>query len=280
MIGPSNQIAVLVPNYNGATFIAHTLSKINACFPDYTTIVVDDCSNDESIGIIEKSGFKVLKRDMNGGFAAAINTGLSYLIDNGFDIAIVANSDIEIDHYSAELVRDSLQSLTNDSTIMVLGYCESSCIRCGDGEDISGFLFSLRLSIIKEIGYFDESFYMYGEEQDYFRRITDSGYRIQQTNIKIKHRKEGSGGGSLSSSWLAMRNALYLEAKRRLWRKMFHVYLVLFLTINRIYRPHGYQQDPSYQRIIRPGIIKGNILLIRALAWNLNNLISNRKDHD
>lgn len=265
----TQKIAVLIPNYNGAKFIRSTLDKFESNLYEFPVLVVDDASTDDSISVLKSSKCEIIERRINGGFAAAINTGFRYLIDNCYDVVLVANSDIEIDLLVGEEIRKSFSLFDEDSGIMVLGYCESGSFDCKINDDISGFLFALRLSMLKEVGYFDESFYMYGEEQDYFRRIMSSGYRIHQTNIRVKHVKEGSSSSSMRNSWFAMRNALYLEAKRGLWLRMMRTAIILFLMINRIYRPIGYRQDPSYDRIVRPGVLKGNYLLLKSVIWNL-----------
>ena len=272
-----NKRAVIIPNYNGESFIVNTVNVFLSFFNDYEIVVVDDCSTDRSVDLLNELDCVLIKRKANGGFAAAINSGFQYLIENNFYYALVANSDLDINSSDARKVFESLDILDSDLNVAVLGYCESGTLYCSINEDISGFLFALRLSVIRDIGYFDETFYMYGEEQDYFRRVISSGFTIYQTNICINHRKEGSGGGSLKSSWFAMRNALYLEAKQRLWWKMFRVFANLLLTINRIYYPSGYQHNPSYQRIVRPGILKANYYLFNALIWNFKFLYFRKK---
>lgn len=267
--------AILIPNYNGEGFIADTVYHFLVGFKDYLIIVVDDSSTDKSTQILNGTGCILLKRNKNGGFGAAINTGFRYLIENGFEYVLVANSDLNIDMLVAKKIKASLTQLESNFKVGVLGYCESGSMQCGADKDISGFLFALRLNIINQVGYFDETFIMYGEEQDFFRRVLAAGFRIDQTGIQVQHRTEGSGGGGLKSSWLAIRNALYLETKRHLWWQTLRVCGILFLTINRIYYPKGHKHNPSYRRIIRPGIILGNFYLLSAILWNLKKTIQN-----
>jgi GT2 family glycosyltransferase len=128
------------------------------------------------------------------------------------------------------------------------------------------------LDTIQAVGYLDESFFMYGEEQDYFRRVLAAGLVIRQTEIRVKHLAEGSGSSKLRNSWLAIRNSLYLETKRAALWGICRKAGVLFLLINRLYRPRA-GEDPSLQRVLRPGIILGNLFLFLAICWNAVKLL-------
>ncbi len=269
MIVSMNSFAILIPNYNGASFIAETVAKFASGFPGAQIVVVDDVSTDDSLKRLSETVARVIIREKNGGFAAAVNTGLKYFENKGFDIILIANSDVVVDDFKCGEIAAALTTFSSDLNLAVLGFFEES-VRCStlhQGSNISGFFFALRLDTIKSIGYFDESFFMYGEEQDYFRRVLATGLVIRQTEIRVKHLAEGSGISKLRNSWLAIRNSLYLETKRvALWgicRKS----VVLFILINRLYRPQA-GEDPSLQRVLRPGIILGNLFLLWAICWN------------
>ncbi len=270
-----NKCAILIPNYNGAGFISATVNQFLEGFQDFTVVVVDDGSTDNSLQLLIETNCILLERRKNGGFAAAVNTGLKYLIENEFDYVIVANSDLIVDTLVAEKIRDSIHMFNVNLNVGILGYCEFGESQCAANVDISGFLFAVRLGIIKQIGYMDESFIMYGEEQDFFRRVITSGFEIYQTKIHVQHATEGSGGKSLRSSWLSIRNAIYLEAKQHFWWQSLRVCCTLFLILNRLYYPKGYNRNPSYQRVVRPGIILGNIFLLSAVIWNIKKSIQN-----
>jgi hypothetical protein len=113
---------------------------------------------------------------------------------------------------------------------------------------------------------------MYGEEQDYFRRIEDAGFAIQQTEIRVRHLAEGSGGSKLRNSSLDIRNSPYLETKRLALWSTCRKAGVLFLLINRLYRPQAVE-DPSLRRVLRPGIVLGNLFLFFAISWNAIKLL-------
>ena len=264
-----NSFAILIPNYNGAKFITETVGAFKSGFPGTQIVVVDDLSTDNSLSKLSETVAKVLVREQNGGFAAAVNTGLRFLDKEGCDNVLIANSDVVVDDLKCLEIKAALATLFPSSKIAVLGFLEESVMSStlNQGSDISGFLFALKLDTIQTVGYFDESFFMYGEEQDYFRRVLGAGLVIRQTEIRVRHLVEGSGSSSLRNSWLAIRNSLYLENKRATFWGFCRKAGVLFLLINRFYRPKTVK-DPSLQRVIRPGIILGNIFLFLAICWN------------
>ena len=70
-------ISVIIPMYNAENFIGECLRRIlNQTFQDFEVIVVDDCSTDNSCGVVEnlKSSFgtklNLIKLDKNSGCAA------------------------------------------------------------------------------------------------------------------------------------------------------------------------------------------------------------------
>lgn len=267
-------LAILIPNYNGASFIVNTVNRFSKGFPNAPIIVVDDASIDDSVDRLSATSAQVIIRDKNGGFAAAVNTGLKFFAEAGIDYVLVANSDVVVDEGKCAAIAAAIDSPSLALNTAVLGFLEESVENSAtyQGSNISGFLFALHIEAVKAVGYFDESFYMYGEEQDYFRRIEDAGFTIQQTEIRVRHLAEGSGGPKLRNSWRAIRNSLYLETKRlALWATCRKA-AVLFLLINRLYRPPA-GEDPSLRRLLRPGIVLGNLFLFFAIFWNILRLL-------
>lgn len=264
---------VIIPNYNGSAFIESTALAFFSGFPGLKVFVVDDCSTDDSVKVLEKLPVELVLRKSNGGFAAAVNSGLKVAVSNNYDIALVANSDLVVDDTKC---REIIEQLTyfNDKTVAVVGFVESNpnvaTVEIPQGPDISGFLFALRLRILEKVGYFDEIFFMYGEEQDYFRRVSDNQLSIIQSGVTVNHRAEGSGASRYRNSWLAIRNSLLLEAKRNSLKYFIKKVAILFFLINHLYKPKN-TNCPSIRRVQRPGILIGNCMLIWAILWNIFN---------
>ncbi|MEE8343333.1 MAG: glycosyltransferase [Gammaproteobacteria bacterium] len=69
-------VSIIIPNYNGATTIARCLEAALASrYPRFEVIVVDDCSSDNSVEIINQFPCKLVRLEVHAGASRARNTG-------------------------------------------------------------------------------------------------------------------------------------------------------------------------------------------------------------
>ena len=74
------QVAVIVVNFNSGPYLARCLAALKAqSFRDFTVIVVDNASSDESLQALADlpAGWQVMRLEQNTGFAAASNRAAS-----------------------------------------------------------------------------------------------------------------------------------------------------------------------------------------------------------
>ena len=69
-------ISVIIPVKNGSKYINQAIEGIQDQKMDVEIIVVDDCSNDNTVEIAEKYGCKIVKHDVSKGQVAGKNSGL------------------------------------------------------------------------------------------------------------------------------------------------------------------------------------------------------------
>ena len=73
-------VTVLMPVYNGERYLFSAIESIlNQTFQDFELLIVDDCSNDNSIKIIESFSNKkinLIRNNKNQGQSATMNRGL------------------------------------------------------------------------------------------------------------------------------------------------------------------------------------------------------------
>ena len=74
----SPKISVIVPMFNSARFIRMCIASIlNQTFTDFEVLVVDDCSDDDSVEILRgDSSLKIIENEKHLGIAATRNIGL------------------------------------------------------------------------------------------------------------------------------------------------------------------------------------------------------------
>ncbi|MFA6131750.1 MAG: glycosyltransferase family 2 protein [Patescibacteria group bacterium] len=85
------KIFVVIPAYNEARWIAKVVEEV--LHAGYKTVVVDDCSKDETAALAEKVGAVVLRHIINRGQGAALRTGTNWSIENGAEIVVHFDAD-------------------------------------------------------------------------------------------------------------------------------------------------------------------------------------------
>jgi len=95
--GDTQRVALIIPAYNEGTVIAGVIKGLDSVFRksnyDYTIIVIDDGSHDNTAVQAKKSGAIVIRHLLNSGAGGATATGLSYAHQMGYDIATTSDAD-------------------------------------------------------------------------------------------------------------------------------------------------------------------------------------------
>lgn len=86
-------IFVVLPAYREAGVIGGIISEIRKRYPNFSVVVVDDCSHDTTAQEASAAGAHVLKHCINLGQGAAVKTGVSFAIQKGADIIVHMDSD-------------------------------------------------------------------------------------------------------------------------------------------------------------------------------------------
>lgn len=91
-------ITVVMPNYNGHRFVEQAIdSVLNQTYPNFELLVVDDCSKDNSLQLIQQKAqsddrIRVIALEHNAGVANARNVGIKEA--RGEFIALLDNDDL------------------------------------------------------------------------------------------------------------------------------------------------------------------------------------------
>ncbi len=93
-------VSVVIPNYNRAYDVAECVKSVkNSTYDNYEIIIVDDCSNDNSLFALNELGIHVVEHESNRGPAAARNTGAE---NSKGEILLFIDSDVIIRRDSIE----------------------------------------------------------------------------------------------------------------------------------------------------------------------------------
>lgn len=91
--GNEMKILVIIPAYNEQDNIMNTLADLKKYCPDVDTLVVNDCSRDRTLAILEENCINHLDLVKNLGIGGAVQAGYIYARDFGYDIAIQFDGD-------------------------------------------------------------------------------------------------------------------------------------------------------------------------------------------
>ena len=93
----STKVTVVIPAYNEATVIKDVVKNIAREMKktpyDFTVVVVDDGSKDDTAQQAKKAGATVIEHILNSGAGGATATGLSFASQNGADFAVTMDAD-------------------------------------------------------------------------------------------------------------------------------------------------------------------------------------------
>ena len=226
-------LEIVVVTYASEILIRSCLRSAIAHTPDGTLIrVVDNASPDNTVTIVKQEFPDVVLsvRPSNAGFAVANNVALKH-VQSPF--VLLLNPDAElapgvVDHLLTVMNEEpdagilGCRLVTADGTLdhaakrfiptpleaglyfagrlvgrRVSRYTAPSVAEFGTGDvdAVNGAFMLVRRAAMDEVGLFDESFWMYGEDLDWCTRFRKAGWRvIYDGRVTAWHLKGGSAG--------------------------------------------------------------------------------------
>ena len=87
------KILVIIPCYNEQESIERVIEnlKANAPFADY--LIVNDCSTDQTLRILQANGMNYINNPVNLGIGGGVQAGYLYARENGYDVAVQMDGD-------------------------------------------------------------------------------------------------------------------------------------------------------------------------------------------
>lgn len=236
------KVTVIIPNYNGLSFMKPCLEALERqTYQGFEILVVDNGSTDGSAQWLEEQGVPSILLKENTGFSGAVNAGIRA---SETPYVILLNNDTEVcPDYVKELVRCMERSpkIFSASSRMIQFHNRELLDDAGDmyslmgwayqrgtGQPVKGYkkarkIFSAcagaaiyRRSVFEEIGYFDEQHFAYLEDMDVGFRAKIYGYdNVYCPTAEVYHVGSATSGSKYNSFKvkLAARNNIYLNYK-------------------------------------------------------------------
>jgi len=111
-------VLVVVPALNEEDSVAGVLEDVRGHVANAEVVVVDDGSTDGTAAVARRMGATVLSLVFNLGIGGAVQTGLQYARDGGFDVAVQFDGDGQ--HLAQEIPR-LVAPILADEADMVIG---------------------------------------------------------------------------------------------------------------------------------------------------------------
>jgi len=231
-------VSIVTVNFNRKQLTKKCLDSLYAV--DYPKnklqiIVVDNCSQDGSVGFIKNTYKRVtLLANKNNNYCQACNLGIQRSTGK---YIVLLNNDVKVNKtWLSELVKameaDSsigaatCKLLKPDGTIQNAGLYELPNFywdeRGAGGkaeeydslvevEAISGACALYRSSALKQVGLLDEDFVMYGEDVDMSFRLKEKGWKLTYVPHSVGyHKMHGSGNEKLSRDYIEKNRLIFI----------------------------------------------------------------------
>jgi GT2 family glycosyltransferase len=292
------KIYLCMLNWNGKQHLEYAIQSILSTeYPTYELVIVDNASTDGSVAYVEQTfpQIKIILNQKNLGWAGGNNVGIRDALQRGFDWIVLINNDILID---PRWLREAVRAAASDRMIGLVGFNvfgefkkipqedfyaaqRAFCkLEIFDTQIIAGCALMVKAEVFENIGFIDEVYFIYGEEDDFEHRAVSTGYRMIGTNIPLWHYSEGwARSVPLRSAYFAMRNGLRFGIKTRGYG-VFEILKWLLSSLRFACSPFV-RIDPenALERRGRPTnnpFINGSLVL-RAVGWNILHSSESRK---
>lgn len=109
-------VLLIIPCFNEAESIGQLLVNIKSLDEKYEAIVIDDGSSDDTFKVASQI-FPCIKLAANLGIGGAVQTGIKYAKENGYDICIQVDGDGQ--HPPGEITKLVQRYLVGDANIII-----------------------------------------------------------------------------------------------------------------------------------------------------------------
>ncbi len=196
-------LSVIIPNYNGVRTIGACLDAVIASCDDACEIVVvDDCSQDGSVGVIGKYPCTLIRLTEHAGASAARNAGafgskgeVLFFIDN--DCIVTDTTIPRVRKNLSEQPRDVVVGGTYTAVPFDAGFFSSfqsafiNYFETKNGNDpdyLATHALVIRADSFKRTGGFKEDFLPILEDVEFSHRLRGNGFRlVMDPDLQVRH---------------------------------------------------------------------------------------------
>ena len=191
-----NKLTIIIVTYNSEALIEHCLRNI--ALEKHEVFVVDNHSSDKTLEIISNNfpSVKIIKNNNNIGFSRANNIAL---LQTENDFALILNVDALIEEQD---LQKTLDIMSQNPNIAIAGGIVNNCtiennkiiefhpcpknleqLKNDNSAEIyfnkfiTGAGMFLNMKIMRKLGFFDEGFFLYCEDNEICKRVVKKGFK-------------------------------------------------------------------------------------------------------
>lgn len=249
------RVTAIVVTYNSEAHVGQLLQDLAALddAQQVRVLVVDNGSRDATRDIVRQAGVELIETHANLGYAGAINVGLAARGD--CDAVLVLNADLRIETDALDSMWRLLRSKDAAAVVPrildadgqpyeSLRFEPSLLGGLGDAllgsraktrppwlADIdrdpqsyqfphpvdwaTGAVILIAEQAVREVGSWNEDFFLYCEETDFFRRLRDTGGTVWfDPSAQVRHDAHGSGSAPELDALMAVNRVRYAQLHR------------------------------------------------------------------
>lgn len=198
------KILIMIPAYNEELNIERVVNNLIENYPQYDYVVINDGSKDDTAKICREKGFHLIDLPINLGLSGAVQAGMRYAWQNGYDAAIQIDGDGQhrpefIGKLAEELDKDNAQIVIGSRFVtqkkphslrMLGSNVISAFIKLSTGFRLNDPTSGMRMfnrDIIKEFALNIN----YGPEPDTISYLIKKGVRVKEVQVQMDERVAG-----------------------------------------------------------------------------------------
>lgn len=110
-----SNVLLIIPAYNEEDNLKRVVGALEANYPQYDYVVVNDGSSDNTANVCRENGFLFIDLPLNLGLAGAFQAGLKYADKHGYECAVQFDADGQ---HKAEYIASMVEALKENDIVI------------------------------------------------------------------------------------------------------------------------------------------------------------------
>lgn len=222
------KLLIIIPAYNEQGNILNTLEDLRKNCPEADVIVVNDCSEDGTLQILQEENIPYLNLPVNLGIGGGVQTGYLYAEQNGYDIAVQFDGDGQ---HRADCIHNLIRPLLEGKADMAVGSrflkdsdeqgfkstasrrfgirLLSAMIRLVTGKRIHDVTSGFRAVNRELTAFYSENYAQDFPEPEAIVMALNNGFRVAEVPVRMNERKAGESSiRSIASAYYMIKVSL------------------------------------------------------------------------